>query len=80
MLDSTAVSSAPGKSAKLFPAFRFDTERREVRPIVADINRAIGTKDDPWGAARRPQCRAHTPIPPGVERAATTDSTQRDFP
>ena len=45
------VVALPAAGHKLFPAFQFDTERREVRPIVAEINRVIGAKDDPWGAA-----------------------------
>ncbi|PTR30540.1 hypothetical protein C8K36_102391 [Rhodococcus sp. OK519] len=45
------VVALPAAGHKLFPAFQFDPERREVRPIVAEINRAIGAKDDPWGAA-----------------------------
>lgn len=46
-----AVVALPAAGHKLFPAFQFDTERREVRPIVVEINRVIGAKDDPWGAA-----------------------------
>ncbi|ORL84130.1 hypothetical protein [Prescottella equi] len=51
LASSGSVIALPAAGHKLFPAFQFDTERREVRPIVAEINRIIGAKEDPWGAA-----------------------------
>ncbi|QYB00324.1 hypothetical protein I1A62_04675 (plasmid) [Rhodococcus sp. USK10] len=45
------VIALPVSGHKLYPAFQFDAERRQVRPIVAEINRALGAKDDPWGVA-----------------------------
>ncbi|WP_430331310.1 hypothetical protein [Rhodococcus sp. ACT016] len=41
----------PKSSHKLYPAFQFDAARREVRPIVAEINKTLGAADDPWGVA-----------------------------
>lgn len=48
---SGTVVALPASGHKLYPAFQFDAERRQVRPIVAEINRQLGAKDDPWGVA-----------------------------
>lgn len=48
---SGTVIALPVSGHKLYPAFQFDVERREVRAVVAEINRALGAKDDPWGVA-----------------------------
>lgn len=48
---SGAVVALPVSGHKLYPAFQFDPARRQVRPIVAEINRRLGAKDDPWGVA-----------------------------
>jgi len=45
------VIALPAGGHKLYPAFQFDAERRQVRPIVAEINTALGAKTDPWGTA-----------------------------
>lgn len=38
-------------SRYLFPAFQFCEARHEVWPIAAEVNRALGAHDDPWGVA-----------------------------
>lgn len=35
----------------LFPAFQFCEARHEVWPVAAEVNRALGAVDDPWGTA-----------------------------
>lgn len=45
------VIALPAAAQKLYPAFQFDAARRQVRPIVAEINEQLGAKDDPWGVA-----------------------------
>ena len=35
----------------VFPAFQFDPERHEVRPVVAEVNGLLGAGEDPWAAA-----------------------------
>ena len=40
------VIALPVSGHKLYPAFQFDADRRQVRPIVAEINRALGAKED----------------------------------
>ncbi|MCJ0907136.1 hypothetical protein [Rhodococcus sp. ARC_M6] len=45
------VIALPASGQKLYPAFQFDSEHQKVRPIVAQINRILGAKDDPWGVA-----------------------------
>ena len=34
----------------VYPAFQFSTERREVKPAVAEANRPLRSAADPWGA------------------------------
>jgi hypothetical protein len=48
---SGTVIALPASGHKLYPAFQFDSGRQQVRPIVAEINRALGAEDDPWGVA-----------------------------
>lgn len=48
---SGTVLALPVTGHKLYPAFQFDAARRQVRPIVAEINRMLGVRDDPWGVA-----------------------------
>ncbi|MDI9913771.1 hypothetical protein [Rhodococcus sp. IEGM 1379] len=45
------VIALPASGQKLYPAFQFDSTHQKVRPIVAQINRILGAKDDPWGVA-----------------------------
>lgn len=33
----------------LYPAFQFDATTAKVRPIVADVNRSLDARNDPWG-------------------------------
>jgi hypothetical protein len=35
----------------VFPAFQFDPERHEVRPVVAEVNGLLGAEEDPWAVA-----------------------------
>jgi hypothetical protein len=35
----------------VFPAFQFDEGRRELRPLVAEINRVLDASEDPWGVS-----------------------------
>lgn len=35
----------------VYPAFQFDPVRREVRPVVAEINQMFGADKEPWVAA-----------------------------
>jgi hypothetical protein len=35
----------------VFPAFQFDAGRREIRPLVAEINRTLDASEDPWGVS-----------------------------
>lgn len=48
---SGTVIALPASGQKLYPAFQFDAERREVRAIVAEINQRLGARNDPWGVA-----------------------------
>ncbi|CRK51244.1 conserved hypothetical protein [Rhodococcus sp. RD6.2] len=48
---SGTVIALPASGQKLYPAFQFDASRQEVRPIVRELNRRLGAKDDPWGVA-----------------------------
>ncbi|MFD1813615.1 hypothetical protein [Rhodococcus gannanensis] len=48
---SGSVIALPAPGQKLYPAFQFDAARQEVRPIVRELNRRLGAKDDPWGVA-----------------------------
>ena len=34
-----------------YPSFQFDQRRGQVRPVVREINEALGAVDDPWGVA-----------------------------
>ncbi len=45
------VVALPVAGQKLYPAFQFDPTRRQVRPIVAEVNRRLDAKNDPWGVA-----------------------------
>ncbi len=35
----------------VFPAFQVDPKRREIWPVVAELNRRLGAADDPWAVA-----------------------------
>ncbi|HEY3318166.1 MAG TPA: hypothetical protein VGK50_07075 [Coriobacteriia bacterium] len=39
------------KNKDYYPLFQFDLERRQVRDAVAEVNRILGSVDDPWGVA-----------------------------
>ncbi|QSE72340.1 hypothetical protein [Rhodococcus sp. PSBB049] len=61
------VIALPAAGHKLYPAFQFDAARRQVRPIVAELNTALGAKDDPWGVTSwwlSPTAFADDPRPP----------------
>lgn len=45
------VIALPVGAKKLFPAFQFDARDRRVRSIVAEINRRLDARNDPWGVA-----------------------------
>lgn len=45
------VVALPATGHKLYPAFQFDPARQQVRPIVAELNRQLGARTDPWGVA-----------------------------
>lgn len=32
-----------------YPTFQFNTARTTVHPVVAELNRHLGARDDPWG-------------------------------
>lgn len=35
----------------VFPAFQVNGSRREIWPVVAELNHTLGAKDDPWAVA-----------------------------
>lgn len=35
----------------MFPAFQVNPSRREIWPVVAELNRRLGAADDPWVVA-----------------------------
>lgn len=43
------VVALPASGHKLYPAFQFDPVRQQVPPIVAELNRKLDAKHDPWG-------------------------------
>ncbi len=45
------VVGLPRPGGYLFPAFQVNGSRREIWPVVAELNRALGAKDDPWAVA-----------------------------
>lgn len=45
------VVGLPRTGGYVFPAFQVNARRREVWPIVAELNRLLGAKDDPWAVA-----------------------------
>lgn len=45
------VVAIPRPGGYLYPAFQIDVVHRALRPIVREINRQLGAKDDPWGVA-----------------------------
>ncbi|MBA2633141.1 MAG: hypothetical protein H0U86_09110 [Chloroflexi bacterium] len=45
------VVGLPRTGGYLFPAFQVNARRREIWPIVAELNRLLGAKDDPWAVA-----------------------------
>ena len=38
------------KNSFVYPEFQFSAERRELRPVVAEVNRVLDSVRDPWGA------------------------------
>ncbi len=38
------------KNSFVYPEFQFSAERREIRPVVAEVNRVLDSARDPWGA------------------------------
>lgn len=45
------VVGLPRPGGYVFPAFQVNGSRREIWPVVAELNRALGAKDDPWAVA-----------------------------
>lgn len=45
------VIALPVGQARQYPRFQFDAARRQVRPIVAEINQLLDAAGDPWGVA-----------------------------
>jgi hypothetical protein len=37
------------KNSFVYPEFQFSAERRELRPVVAEVNRVLDSARDPWG-------------------------------
>ncbi len=37
------------KNSFVYPEFQFSAERRELRPVVAEVNRFLDSARDPWG-------------------------------
>ena len=63
---STVIAVKHG-NAFVYPAFQFDAGRHRVRPVVAEVNQALGAGADPWGAlawwaAPNPRWERHRPI------------------
>lgn len=46
-----ALISIPVGDSCAYPAFQFESTEAHVRPVVAEVNVALGAGDDPWGAA-----------------------------
>jgi hypothetical protein len=47
-----ALLGVPERRNKfLYPRFQIDMEHERVHPVVAEVNRLLAAKDDPWGAA-----------------------------
>ncbi|GAA4394918.1 hypothetical protein [Tsukamurella soli] len=51
LVGSGKVVALPVNGRNLFPDFQFDADRREVLPLVAEINHALDARGDPWGVA-----------------------------
>jgi hypothetical protein len=45
------VVGLPRPGGYLFPAFQVNRARREVWPIVIELNRLLGAREDPWAVA-----------------------------
>jgi hypothetical protein len=45
------VVALPRRGRYLVPAFQIDRGRRELWPIVVEVNRLLGAADDPWAVA-----------------------------
>ncbi len=45
------IIALPHGQRKLYPAFQFDLNRREVFPVVRAVNELLVARDDPWGVA-----------------------------
>jgi hypothetical protein len=45
------VVGLPRPGGYVFPTFQINARRREIWPIVAEINRLLGARDDPWAVA-----------------------------
>lgn len=49
---SGALLGVPERRNKyLYPGFQIDVEHQRVHPVVAEVNRLLAAKDDPWGVA-----------------------------
>jgi hypothetical protein len=38
------------RNSFVYPEFQFSAEHRELRPVVAEVNRVLDSAKDPWGA------------------------------
>lgn len=51
LLAAGAVVALPVGQRRLYPEFQFDAASSRVRPIVAEVNKLLDAKNDPWGVA-----------------------------
>ena len=47
----SALLGLPHSNGFLYPAFQFDSRRRDVFPEVRAVNHRLGSDEDPWGVA-----------------------------
>ncbi|MDE0377036.1 MAG: hypothetical protein OXK16_13890 [bacterium] len=47
----SALLGLPHSNGFLYPAFQFDTRRRDIFPEVRAVNQRLGSDRDPWGVA-----------------------------
>lgn len=47
----SSLLGLPHSNGFLYPAFQFDSRRREIFPEVCAVNHRLGSDEDPWGVA-----------------------------
>lgn len=47
----SALLGLPHSNGFLYPAFQFDSRRRDIYPEVRAVNHRLGSDEDPWGVA-----------------------------